>query len=178
MENKSKPFHYFYLFLTGIILSILAGLLTNMINGLISPLYFKSIMGWQNLTGIYHAIIAQGIFEGIIFGIFLSLFYTISVIFISRWRCTYRLGIGYLLFLFIIAIICWIIGGLLGLGLAGLSPDFFKNTFRSVPDNFNDMLGYAWAGGSIWGIQFGGICTIIIGSLLFKIRWNKAGENE
>ena len=178
MENKSKPLHYFYLFLTGIILSILAGLLTNMINGLISPLYFKSIMGWQNITGIYRAIIAQGIFEGIIFGIFLSLFYTISVIIISKWKCTYRLGIKYLIFLFIITIACWIIGGLLGLGLAELSPDFFKNTFRLAPDNFNDMLGYAWIGGSIWGIQFGGICTIIIGSLLFKIRWNKVGESE
>ena len=45
----------------------LIGASTNAINGVISPLYFQVVMGWQDVESIWRASIAQGIFEGLIY---------------------------------------------------------------------------------------------------------------
>ena len=47
------------------------GALTNSVNGLISPEYFRTILGWVYLSDmdVWRASIAQGILEGVIFGL-------------------------------------------------------------------------------------------------------------
>jgi hypothetical protein len=74
------------------------------------------------------------------------------------------------------AFTCWAIGGLLGMAIAILSPEFYRHAFIGVPWGFNDMLAYAWVGGSIWGLEFGGFALTILGSFLFFARWRRAAN--
>jgi len=71
------------------------------------------------------------------------------------------------------ALVCWAVGGLLGMGLATLSPDFYRHAFIGVPQDFGEMLRYAWVGGSIWGVEFGGFALTVLGSFLFYARWQR-----
>ena len=59
------------------------------------------------------------------------------------------------------------------MGLATLSPEFYRHSFHGVPEDFGQMLRYAWVGGSIWGIQFGGLASVIVGSVLFRAKWRQ-----
>ena len=72
----------------------------------------------------------------------------------------------------IVCISCIMLSGLIGLCTnlinAVISPEFYKRTFIGVPDGYAAMLRYAWVGGSIWGITFGGIIVMIIGTVLFR----------
>jgi hypothetical protein len=78
----------------------------------------------------------------------------------------------YLLSISVIALVCWAIGGLIAIGLASLSPEFYRHTFREVPEEFFEMLRYAWVGGSIWGLELGGFAAVIVGSVLFRAKWH------
>ena len=61
--------------------------------------------------------------------------------------------------------------------LALLSPDFYKQAFIGVPNDLPSMLRYAWVGGSIWGVQFGGFALLIIWIAVFWSKW-KQKEQE
>jgi hypothetical protein len=162
---------------TGVLTGAFLGAVTNSINGWISPLYFQSILHWHDVDNIWRASIAQGIFEGLLFGLFMALVFTIVVGIVSKVRCSYRFGAAVLLFVAVAALICWAVGGLIAMALAMLSPDFYRHAFYGVPDDFNQMLRYAWVGGSIWGIQFGGFALTILGSFLFYARWKHRARN-
>ncbi len=123
--------------------------------------------------GVWRASVAQGIFEGLLFGLFLALVFTIVVGCVSKARCSYGFGVAVLAFVAVAALVCWAVGGLLGMGLAALSPEFYRHAFIGVPEDFNEMLRYAWVGGSIWGIEFGGFALTILGSFLFYARWQR-----
>ena len=62
----------------------------------------------------------------------------------------------------------WAVGGVIAIALSALSPEFYKRTFIGVPDGYAAMFRYAWVGGSIWGITFGGMLVMIIGTILFR----------
>ncbi len=115
----------------------------------------------------------QGIFEGLLFGLFLALVFTIVVGCVSKARCSYGFGVVVLLFVAVAALVCWAVGGLLGMGLAVLGPEFYRHAFIGVPQDFGEMLRYAWVGGSIWGIEFGGFALTVLGSFLFYARWRQ-----
>ncbi len=102
-SNQYRPFALIGLAVTGILAGAVLGALTNCINGLVSPLYFCNILGWHDVDDVWRASIAQGIFEGLIFGLFLALVFTIVVGCVSKARCSYRFGVGTLLFVAIAA---------------------------------------------------------------------------
>ena len=68
---------------------------------------------------------------------------------------------------------CWVLGGLIAMGLAALSPEFYRRAFIGVPQEFGPMLRYAWVGGSIWGAEFGGLLSLAIGLVLFRAKWRR-----
>ncbi len=171
--DPHRPFALVGLAVTGILAGAALGALTNSINGRVSPLYFRNILGWHDVEDVWRASIAQGIFEGLLFGLFLALVFTIVVGCVSRARCSYGFGVGTLIFMAVAALVCWAVGGLLGMGLAALSPEFYRHAFLRVPQDFDEMLRYAWVGGSIWGIEFGGFALTILGSFLFYARWQR-----
>ncbi|RMG23648.1 MAG: hypothetical protein D6724_07815 [Armatimonadetes bacterium] len=163
---------------TAIVCGAVIGGSTNAINGAVSAEYFRQIMGWHDVEQIWRASIAQGIFEGLIYGIVFSVVFTAVVGLVSRARCSFAFAFQHLLRIVVAIYCCWAAGGLIAMGLATLSPDFYRSTFVGVPDQFAPMLRYAWVGGSIWGAMFGGFVCVVIGSILFAVRWRRTQSQE
>lgn len=161
---------------TGVLMGAVLGALTNSVNGWVSPTYFRNIMRWHDVADIWRASIAQGILEGLMFGLAFSVIFVAVVGIVSRARCPYRTSASYLVGIALFAVVCWVFGGLIAMGLATLSPEFYRHAFRGVPEEFPEMLRYAWVGGSIWGLQFGGFASVIVGSVLFRARWRALTE--
>ncbi len=59
------------------------------------------------------------------------------------------------------------------MGLATLSPDFYRSTFTGVPSEFGAMLKYAWVGGSIWGVIFGAVLSVVIACTMAAADWRR-----
>lgn len=148
------------------------GASTNAINAAISPHYFRQVMHWEGVEDIWRAAIAQGILEGLISGMFAALVFTLVVGIVSRARCPFVIAIRQLIPMFGGVYCCWCAGGLIAMGLATLSPEFYVRAFAGVPVQTVPMLCYAWVGGSIWGAQSGGMLAVVIGSIVFANRWN------
>jgi hypothetical protein len=59
--------------------------------------------------------------------------------------------------------VCWLIGGITAMGLGALSPEFYRRAFFGVLEEFGAKLSYAWVGGSIWGLEPGGLLSVVLG---------------
>lgn len=169
--NRSRSDALIGLAFTGVLLGAVLGALTNSVNGWISPTYFRNIMRWHDIADIWTASIAQGIFEGLLFGLAFSVIFVAVVGIVTKARCPYPFAAVYLLMIGVFALVCWCLGGLIAIGLASLSPEFYRHAFREVPEEFPEMLRYAWVGGSIWGVEFGGLASVIVGAVLFRAKW-------
>ena len=170
--NQSKNINIILIAITCIFLGAIIGLITNMINGVISPLYFRNIMQWHDINNIWSAIIAQGLFEGLIYGCVFSVIFTLVVI-TTKPICSYSYAVKFLMGISITVLLFWLLGGVIAIILASLSPEFYQKAFIGVPEDHTPMLKYAWVGGSIWGGMFGGFFSAIVGSLIFKNKWQK-----
>src|ERR1017187_615966 len=166
-----KPISIISLWITAIFGAAILGLVTNVINAQVSELYFRTILGWQNVADIKRAIVAQGVFEGLICGLVLSTFFLGVVAFVSKARCDYLLGLRYIAGLIGTAFLFWVVGEVLAIILVSLSPEFYRSHFIGVPEGTPDRIRYAWVGGSIWGVQFGGAAATFIFMALFRPRW-------
>lgn len=166
-----KPISIFGLWITGIFGAALLGFVTNAINAQVSELYFRTILHWHDVANIQRAIIAQGVFEGLICGLILSTLLTGVIAVVSNVQCSYLLGMRYIVSLLVATLICWAVGGTLAVGLVTLSPEFYHAHFIGVPQDASEQLRYAWVGGSIWGIQFGGTAATLLFMTLFRAKW-------
>jgi hypothetical protein len=178
IQRPSRPIALAGIALTGVAAGAFIGATTNAVNGLVSPLYFVTILHWQNVDNVWRAAIAQGIFEGLLFGLFFSLIFTIATAYITAAACTYGFAVKHLLGIVAGSYATWVAGGLAAMGLAALSPDFYRNAFRGVPGEFGAMLGYAWVGGSIWGVQFGGFLCLILGIIFLRANWRRESDKS
>ncbi len=176
--GQSRPASLIALALTGIFLGAAVGAMTTAVNGWVSPLYFRNIMGWHDIEDVWRASIAQGIFEGIMFGLAFSVIFVTFIGIVTKARCPYRLAAPYVGGITAAALVCWACGGLIGMGLATLSPEFYQHAFRAVPDDFGEMLRYAWVGGSIWGVEFGGFAAVIVGAVLLRAKWRQLADAD
>lgn len=138
------------------------GATTNAINGVISPHYFRKIMNWDDVEQVWRASVAQGIFEGLLYGILFAIIIAIVIGFKTGGICPIRLMLNPWRMTLSIIYGSWLAGGIIAIGLASLSPEFYRNTFYGVPDDRSGMLGYAWVGGSIWGAEIGAVISAII----------------
>ena len=161
------------LVLTGIVAGAVLGATTNAVNGSVSPLYFVNVLGWDHVADVQRAAIAQGILEGLGIGVVLSLVFTFVVGLISRASCPYGFGLAHLLGIVGATYIGWTLGGLAAVGLAALSPEFYRETIRGVPDDHAGMLRYAWVGGSISGAELTGLASVVLGLVLFRANWRR-----
>ena len=156
---------------TGVMAGAFVGAATNAVNGFVSPTYFINIMQWHHLDNIWRAAVAQGILEGLVCGFFFSMIFTIATGIITSVSCEFRFAFKHLLGIVAAALILWFLGGLTAMGLATLSPEMYRAAFFGVPDDFEAMLAYAWVGGSIWGVQFGGLASLIVGIFFLRANW-------
>jgi len=157
---------------TGVAGCAALGALTNAVNGFVSPDYFRSVLGLSQLSDIemWRASIARGILEGVLFGLVLSALYTAVVGISSGARCPYLFAAAHLAGMLAAALACWVVGGALALGLLALSPEYFRQTY--YPD-YGPIAPYFWVGGSIWGVEYGGIFCLVVGAVLFLARWRR-----
>ncbi len=84
--NRHRPFALVGIAVTGVLTGAALGAITNSINGWVSPVYVRNILHWHDVEDVWRASIAQGIFEGLLFGLFLALVFTVVVGCVSRAR--------------------------------------------------------------------------------------------
>ncbi len=174
IELPTRPFALGALAVSGIFACAVVGGSTNAVNGLVSPLYFVTVLGWHGVEDVWRAAIAQGIFEGLLFGLFFTLIFTVGTGIITSVSCTYLFACQHLLGVLGGGYVFWLLGGLAAMGLATLSPEFYRAAFFGVPKDFGPMLGYAFVGGSIWGVEFGGFVSVIVGLVVLRANWRRA----
>jgi hypothetical protein len=171
IDAAVRPLTLFAIAVTGVFAGGFLGGITNAVNGRVSPQYFVAILGWRDVEDVWRASIAQGIFEGLIFGVFLSLVFTAGVGILTRASCRYGFAVRHLFGIVAGALVCWVIGGLAAMGLASLSPEFYRRAFIGVPKEFGPLLAYAWVGGSIWGLELGGLVSVVLGLVVLRGNW-------
>jgi len=173
IENKRSNFlTIFYVALSCIALGGFIGATTNMINGAVSPYYFKAVMYWD-FEDIWIASLAQGILEGLLYGIIFALIFTTGFGIVTKGQAPYSFAFKQLLKIIAIVFACWTIGGLLAMFLATLSSNFYKDHFPLAPSDKTELLKFAWVGGSIWGGMIGGLLSSILGVAVTKKSWVK-----
>ncbi len=150
------------------------GGLTNAVNGAVSPGYFVRVMRWADVQDVHRAAIAQGIFEGLLYAAVFSAIFVLVVGIASRTRATLRFMLGVIGGVGIGVLVCWCVGGTIAMGLATLSPDFYRHRFRGVPTEHYDLLRDAWVGGSIWGGMFGAVMSGVIAPVYAAFSCHKA----
>ncbi len=82
--------------LTCVLAGGLIGATTNAINGYVSPTYFRIILGWD-FQDIWTASIAQGIFEGLIYGMILAIVFGVTIAIVTQGQATYGFVLRHLI---------------------------------------------------------------------------------
>ena len=173
IENKQSNFlTILYVALTCIAVGGLIGATTNLINGAVSPHYFKAIMYWD-FEDIWIASVAQGILEGLLYGVIFALIFTTGFGIVTKGQAPYSFALNQILKIIAIVFACWTIGGLLAMFLATLSSNFYKGHFPLAPSDNAELLKFAWVGGSIWGGMIGGLLSAVLGVVLTKNSWTR-----
>lgn len=169
VQNSSIQ-KYFLIVLTCVLMGGVIGAISNMINGAVSPYYFKTTMNW-GFEEIWVASVAQGILEGLFHGVLFALIFTTGFGLITKGQADYIFAFKHILRIAIIVMGCWTIGGLLALLLVSLSPEFYRSHFPWTPTEAIAQMKYAWVGGSIWGEIIGGLMGSLIGLVSVKNNW-------
>ncbi|MDR1486259.1 MAG: hypothetical protein LBT09_15760 [Planctomycetaceae bacterium] len=167
-DPQTGPINIVVVFLklmfTGIVAALILGIFCNGINAKICDEYYLIVMHWNfqvNSVSLFYAIIAQGIFEGFLFGVGFSLIFTIAALCIFKRECSYYLGLSYLVIIVFGAFLGWFIGGIVGCGLAFLSEDWIRTQFMQGHISISPIR-FAWVGGSICGMELGGLLSLLL----------------
>ena len=171
-DSNSNFLTIFLVALTSVLTGGFIGATTNMINGAVSPYYFKIIMGWD-FADIWTASVAQGIWEGLTYGVIFAIIFTTGFGLVTKGQSTFAFAFKQLIKVIIIVYSCWTIGGLIAMFLANLSPDFYISHFPLTPKSKPEMTKFAWVGGSIWGGMIGGLLSAILGIVITKNSWTR-----
>jgi integrase len=162
----------------GMVFGGFLGATTNAVNGLVSPRYFVTILGWRDVADVWRASIAQGLFEGLLLGVVFSAVFTTACGLITGAACSFGFAARHLLGILGGTYSCWALGGLAGIALACLSPEFYRHTYFGVPAEPGPMIRYAWVGGSIWGAEFGGLLAVLLGLVILRSNWRRQSRAE
>ena len=148
------------------------GVGTNIINGMISQEYYITVLKWK-FSNVYPAIMAQGILEGLINGVLFAAVFATGFGVITRGQAALSFALRHLRMVFVFVLSCWIAGGLLGMGLAALSADFYRAQFASGLQPQGNLTTFAWVGGSIQGAQLGALLSAVLSIVAMRNSWNK-----
>src|SRR5947209_822069 len=91
----------------GVVASAVLGGTTNAVNGAVSPTYFVTVLRWHGVEDVWRASIAQGVFEGGLFGLGFSVVFTAGVAAITVGYCTFGFAFKHLLGVLAGAYIAW-----------------------------------------------------------------------
>jgi hypothetical protein len=144
----------------------------------VSPDYFIATMGWGDISDIKTAGLAQGIFEGTAFGMIFSLSFVGGLVRITDAACSFAFASCHLAGIMAVALVAWALGGLAAMGLATLSPDWYRTLVRGEPGGSAELLRFAWVGGSTLGIKVGGSLAAIFGLFAMRDSWRRQIARE
>jgi hypothetical protein len=153
------------------------GALTNSVNGALSPQYFRDVMDWYG-SNIWTSAVGQGALEGVIYGLAYAVIFIGIIATASRRRCRFQIALRYAGVTFALALAFWLLGGAVAVAFAWLCPNLCD------PDFFGDhftwpALGYyAWVRGSIWGVVYGGLCSVFLTNAIYAFRHRRANLLE
>ena len=143
IKQNSGIQNIFLIALTCILMGGTIGAITNMVNGAVSPYYFKTTMNW-GFKEIWIASVAQGVLEGLFHGVFFAIIFTIGFGMITKGKANYAFAFKNIIRIAIIVLACWTIGGLLAVMLVRLSPEFYRSHFPWTPTDAIEQMKYAW----------------------------------
>jgi hypothetical protein len=113
-QPAARPLDLAAIAFTGVAFSGFLGATTNVVKGLVSPLYFVTVLGWKDVADVWRASIAQGLFEGLLFGLLFSLLFTTACGLITGAACPFRVAAKHLLGILGGSYACWALRGLAG----------------------------------------------------------------
>lgn len=161
--RQQRPITHLLLFLTGVGMSMFLGLFCNAINGRICLTYYTAVLRVvRESAEPFRVVLVQGLFEGVCFGIPLALLFVIGLGVINRFRTSYTTGLKFLSMIGGLTILFWGLGGSIALGMAALSTEWYRGTFYVAKEiALSEIPAFAWVGGSIWGLEIGGVVSLI-----------------
>jgi hypothetical protein len=157
--------------LAGPLCGAMFGALDNAINGIVSPDYFAIVMSWDWADASRGAI-ARGAIEGASMGLAFSFFYGVTIAASTRMCCPPGLALRGLGIALTIVELFWIVGGVIGTGLAIVRPKLWGFFFIGVPPRV-DLPRFAWVGGSICGAYGGTVIALAIAGVWVHFRWKR-----
>ncbi len=146
---------------------------TNFINGHISLIYFQTLVGWMYGQMGIGDVVFQGLLESTVVGLIFTLIFGVTYAASTGARCPVRPVIRIVATAVGIAFALWIVGGVLGLLWATLSPSSFRAAIPIIPDDLTDLHGWGWVGGSIIGAYVGGVLTIFGSPIVLHFYWRR-----
>jgi len=164
------------LFICGVLLAVICGGVMNAINGAVSAPYFQWIFyypggspNWSPKELYWHTIV-EGLREGMWFGIVMSAFFTFFAACISKGSSGLSFSIRYLPKIASVAVLCWVIGGIVGIVIGPLLTNLLS-VATALGGYKIDGYRVLWVMFSIWGVYLGNIVALILGGLWFLRDW-------
>lgn len=142
------------------------GASTNAINSYISPEYYQIILEWD-FQGIWAASVAQGVMEGVAYGVLFSIVILVSILIFRRGTAWPKVAQHILKAIFLVYL-SWLLGGMIALLLASISPDFYMGFIDREGIQVVSLLKFAWVGGSIKGAMYGALVGALITAIAIK----------
>jgi len=149
------------------------GVLTNSINGSISPEYFSAVMGWGRAMAGDLAV-TQGMLEGGALGAFFGVVVAISFAATTRLRGGLSLAVRAWLLAAMTVLVCWTLGAACGATLGSAAPDFFRALFPRSRSLNSGIGRFGWVGGSIWGAYGGTGVGCILACVYVQVKWRRS----
>ena len=143
---------------------VVLGAATNAWNGMISPEYFRWVMGWWT-RDVWGRAVVQGMFEGGVLGLLFAVVVSLSFAASTRLYGTLGLAAGALVRAMGVVLLCWVIGGVIGT----LVPEVWL--IRWTPVEWHARRNYGWVGGSIWGAYGGTLLGAVVACVWLHLRW-------
>jgi len=151
----------------------LLGAATNAITAYFAPDYFRVVLGWWDIQDLWRAAIAEGVFAGLLTGFFGGLLFALVIGLATGCRVGLNALARAILLAGMTAMVGWVCGGLIGIGIAHLSPERIEGMFV-VPDGYTfdfDPTSFGWAGGSIVGLWLGALAGAVVAAVRIRARW-------
>ena len=151
----------------------IAGGLTNAASAGFDTEFFRAALRWWDIKDVWRAAIAEGVFAGALIGFFGSLVFALWIGLATRCRIGHAALLRALALCAGTAIAAWVVGGLIGIGIAHLSPERFERLFW-IPEGQEvdfDATTFGWCGGSIAGLNLGALAGMVVAGVQVRSRW-------
>jgi hypothetical protein len=171
-----QPWRFVVVLVMCLVMAWIVGSATNAVSGTVSLRYFDDIVGWMYPRPItLSSVVRQGFLEASFFGIgFATLFITVYAASTGT-RCPFSIVARSLGLAMLITLGCWILGGIAAATWASVSPIGFAQAFPMSATISPESQFVRWAavGGSIWGVEAGGIIGLLVASIWLHFRWRR-----